>query len=643
MYTVEDHILRALLRSHEMVCQVDVFDDDGLRAANVPIINGNITATLLSDVCRTGTLVVSKKLLDAGLFDPYWDKVRISTGVQGLPLIPIFTGRVGDLTIRDGASVTVPLDDFGEDIIGADFEKPWVVRRNRSVLAEMRRIIQDVSPDFTVDTTGTPDGKTPDVSWNGNRGNGLDELATGINAIWQSTRTGGFVVYPNPYDLGVPPKAVVTLTDGDGGSLINFEEVRSRSEVYNSITVEVQRADGGAPIRVTVRDNRASSKTRWGGKFGKRNRRISLQTPIDESGARQIARRILGQSLALARSWRFSTPHFPLLDPGDVVAVSVDGEIRAHVIESVNYPLLALNETQFTSRELRQYAEEVEDSSTGYWQGFIDPQEPVTPTPPTTPFLLGMSAPNGQPTQQIVAEYAPQYMRDFGSDGGDADSLPELGNINTGKWFDAPNVLMHTSWKDDVTQLSTWLDTLDRDIYISWYHEPEGDVDPAVFRSTCEQMVAIIDAHPNKARVLGNGPITTRYWLQEGSNGNPTDWGYTGMTFYGIDFYNQSTSSYWGVEQMFVPALTKVRSAYPGIKIIIPEYGFIRTNADTTGTGRAAMLKTHIRWLRTQSDILACAYFNATGSIPGVPFTATSPEGQAWKELMAEQGVAINE
>lgn len=635
VYPASADLIRAFQGNHEMVCQVDVFDDDGLRAADVGIEAGQITATLLADVSRSGSLTVSRRLIDQGLFDPNWDKVRISTGVRGYPLVPIFTGRVQDNSIdHTGRSVVVSLADFGDDLVNAPFERPWVVKSNRSVLAAIKSLIRNVDPDFTIDFTDTPDGLTPDVAWTDSRTSALDELATAINAIWQSTRTGGFVVYRNPYLQGTPAPAVMTLSDGPGGSLTDFQEVRSRGEVYNSITLEVQRADGGNPIRVTVRDNRSASKTRWGGKFGKRNRKINVSTPYSEGEAQQIAKRILGQSLALARSWSLSTPHFPLLDPGDVIAVRYEDRIWAQVIESITYPLLAMNGTSISTRELVMFNDNVEDQSSGFYLGFTDPVDPV-PQEPTT-MLLGMEGTNGQVTQQIVAEYAPQYMRNFGADGGDADTLPELGNKFTGKWFDAPNVIMHTSWKDDVSELSTWLNDLDRPIYLSWWHEPHGDVAPATFRTTCETMVSIINAHVNSALVLGNGPIVTRYHLDEGG-GDPTDWGYTGMTFYGIDCYSQDTNTYWTPQQIFVPAFSKVRAAYPGLKLMVPEYGIVRTSADSTGDGRAATIKSHIRWLRTQDDVLAVAYFNAPGSIPAVPFGVNTPEGQAWKELVAEQ------
>lgn len=635
VYQASEDLARALRGSHEMVCQVDVFDSEGMRATDVPIEGGTVTATLLSDVTRSGSIVVPRSLVDRGLFNPLWDWVRISTGVRGYPLVPVFTGRVQNTQISHSErSVTVNVADPGDDLVNAPFEKPWVVHPGRSVLNEMVNIIRDVTTDFTVDLGDTPDGKTVDVAWSDNRATALDDLATSINAIWQATRSGGFVIFPNPYQQLTPPPAVLTLSDGDSGSLTSFQEVRSRDEVYNSITLEVQRADGGDPVRVTVRDNRSKSATRWGGKFGKRNRRITSSTPYSEGEARQIARRILSQSLSLAKSWRLTTPHFPLLDPGDVIAVRYEDSIWAQVIESITYPLRAMAETQISTRELILLNDNVEDQSGGFYIGFTDPPDPIPQEPIT--MLLGMEGTNGAVTQQIVAEYAPQYMRNFGSDGGDADTLPELGNKFTGKWFDAPNVIMHTSWKDDVSELATWLDDLDRPIYLSWYHEPHGDIAPATFVANCEAMVAIIDAHPNKALVLGNGPIVTRYHLDEGG-GDPTTWGYDGMTFYGVDCYSQDANNYWTPQQMFVPVFSKIRAAYPGLPLMVPEYGIIRINSDTTGNGRASTIKQHIRWLRTQPDVLAVAYFNSPGSIPGAVFGVNTPEGQAWKELMAEQ------
>ncbi|MBM0228045.1 MULTISPECIES: hypothetical protein [Micromonospora] len=250
----------------------------------------------------------------------------------------------------------------------------------------------------------------------------------------------------------------------------------------------------------------------------------------------------------------------------------------------------------------------------------------------TVPTLVGMSAEKGARTQRIVADYpAIRYMRDFGSDTGDADALPELPPLTAGKFVDAPAAVMHVSWKDDVEQLTTWLDGLTRPIYLTWYHEPMGDVAPATYRATATRLAQIVAAHPRRRYVLGHGPIVTRYWLDEG-RGNPTDWGYPGMTHYGVDCYSRDTSTYWTAARMFGVAFGKIRAAYPGLRLLVPEYGLSRTTTDTTGAGRAQALRDHVTWLRQQADVDAVAYWNnwAEFELPDPPLEST-----AWRNLQA--------
>ena len=250
-----------------------------------------------------------------------------------------------------------------------------------------------------------------------------------------------------------------------------------------------------------------------------------------------------------------------------------------------------------------------------------------------SPLLVGMDAPNGSAWTQAVADYpGVAYTRDFGT--GTPTNLTPVG---TGKWTALPaNAIMHASWKGDVNQLSAWLNTVTRPIYLTWYHEPMGDVVPATYRATATQMAGIIDAHAKKHLVLGHGPIATRYWLDE-NNGNPTDWGYPGMTHYGIDCYQNTptAASYYDNAKMFTTVFNKVRTAYPGVRILVPEYGIAKLNTDTTGAGRAAAIRGHIQYLRTLSYVDAVAYFNNAVQFPQYAITPTSPEGQAWKDMQA--------
>ena len=251
---------------------------------------------------------------------------------------------------------------------------------------------------------------------------------------------------------------------------------------------------------------------------------------------------------------------------------------------------------------------------------------------------VGMDAPKGAAWTQTVADFPKiTYTRDFGTDGADTDTLPELSAVGTGKFTDLPpGAVMHVSWKDDVEQLSSWLSTVNQYVYITWYHEPMGDVLPADYRTTGARVTQIINGHAKKNWVLGHGPIVTRYWLDEG-NGNPADWGYAGMTHYGIDCYQNSPTdtAYYSTMKMFTTVFNKVRAAFPGVRLWVPEYGIAKINSDSSGTGRAAAIRSHVRYLRTLTDVDAVAYYSNAAQFPQYAITASSPEGQAWIDMQA--------
>jgi hypothetical protein len=268
--------------------------------------------------------------------------------------------------------------------------------------------------------------------------------------------------------------------------------------------------------------------------------------------------------------------------------------------------------------------------------------------------LIGMDAPVGSAWTSAVANYPGiRYTRDFGKDnvwGTDADTLTEPIKYGTGKFIDLPQgAVMHLSWKDDPALLQNWLDDLPTlpanhpGFYLSPWHEPRDEVDAgqfstATFRSWGETMVSIVNSHPNGYLIRGVGPILTRFDLDE-KGANPADYGFTGMTFFGVDCYQSDTSinAYYDTTKMFGYVFNKVTTAFPGIKLMVPEYGLVKQPFDTTGSARASTLTTHVNYLKSRGDVLAVAYFNDTGSIPGVPFSSTSPEADAWRALQAAQ------
>jgi hypothetical protein len=221
--------------------------------------------------------------------------------------------------------------------------------------SEVLEIVQDVNSTWGVDVSGATARAIPsNLVFEWDRGQALDQIAQGASQIWQPDRTGGFVLFDNPYSIGpsLADSSVVTLTDGEDGTTVQVFDAISREGIYNSITLVVERVNNTEPLRVTVRDTGPTSPTMWGGIFGKQNKVVKNQNPTTLADATQLALRILRQSLALQRSWRIETPHLPILDPGDVFILWYQNEVTAQVVESINYAIAAGDRTVISSREL---------------------------------------------------------------------------------------------------------------------------------------------------------------------------------------------------------------------------------------------------------------------------------------------------
>lgn len=351
VYPASDALIAALAHSHRMVA--DVLLIRGSDVIQLPFVGGSVSATYNAQVGRTGTVEMERNYYDALGVTTLSDIVMIRTGIPGIEMVPIMTGRVDSIqNNRTTGAVTLAIVDRAADIVRALFETPWAVQDGQSTLDVMTAMIQDVDPSFTVDVgPGVQDDAVTAGNYEEDRGSALDELAKGINAVWLATRTGSFLIASNPYK-GVAVASGITIRNGVDGTIREATDTVSRSVVRNSVTVISEAFSGTSPIRVTVRDDVPGSPTLWGGPFGKQNCIIRNDTLKSRLAAEEFASRILSQSLAMVHSWQISTPHFPLLDPLDVFDTVYNGDTLTQVVESVDYPLLAIDQTLISAREL---------------------------------------------------------------------------------------------------------------------------------------------------------------------------------------------------------------------------------------------------------------------------------------------------
>lgn len=349
MYAASAALQNAVAGNHEMAVTVTVLRA-GQVLGDVPDAEGSVSATLADRTCR---LTVDRGVTDAGLLDPLTDTVVVRTGVPGIELVPIFTGRVDAVaTDQETGRVGVTLMSRARELSRDRFDVPFVTQLGAEVRAEIKRIIQRTDPTWGVDTSAAPATLVPTLVFEDDPAKAIDALAASINCTWGPDRSGSFTLRYSPFAPNAVISPVWTLYDGAGGTEARNGLIRSRVNVYNSVTLVVERTDNTSPITVTVRDTDPLSPTLWGGTFGKQGVVVRTNAALDTAQATDQARRMLRASLAVARAWQITTSHLPLIDPGDIITVWINEVPTTQFVESIGYPLRAGDVTTLATREM---------------------------------------------------------------------------------------------------------------------------------------------------------------------------------------------------------------------------------------------------------------------------------------------------
>lgn len=336
---------RSILRPGKLAFEVDLYDGLGNLLENeVPIFKGSIGAALQQRVTRSGTFSLGARwwpgVSATAALTPYQTIVNIRAGARygdgSRELFDIITGRVGNVTRNADGSVTARVDDLAADVIGLPFEQPRN-SENVTVTRQIERLIQEVLPAATFGPYDVTDATTPKLTWDEDRGKALDDLAATLGARWYCLGDGSFVIREYPYDDATP---VQTIADAaDGGLMLQGAPTISRDDAANSVTVVVERFDGGTPFRVTMRDMDPTSPTFYGGPFGRVGRLVKVQTPLTVGQATQLARAQLNASTALSSTWSVQMRPDYTLEPGDTVRLTSRGFSQVQVIDQITYPL----------------------------------------------------------------------------------------------------------------------------------------------------------------------------------------------------------------------------------------------------------------------------------------------------------------
>ena len=338
---------QALATSHQAYIRVEVLDGlQNVLESDLVFEGGGVSATLTSRISRTCTLTVAENLypfLDTDLLAPYGNMIRATRGIEFADgsrfAWVVFVGRIQDAVLNEDGTASILASDFAADVLENKFVRPENAQPTNSVTDETVRLITEGFPQAQFGVLDVFAEQVRTRTWQLDRGQALDEITTSVGAFWYPVAAGSFTLRRYPWTVAGAP--VVTYSDtGKYGSVSTSRAARSRSDVYNSLTVTGERLNGDPPVYALAQDNNAASTTFVGGDFGIRHQMLRLQTPGTIGEAQGAANENLKRIIGLVDAWTWTMSVDAALELGDVVQLDVRGRTGIiQVVAALQMPL----------------------------------------------------------------------------------------------------------------------------------------------------------------------------------------------------------------------------------------------------------------------------------------------------------------
>lgn len=199
--------------------------------------------------------------------------------------------------------------------------------------------------------------------------------------------------------------------------------------------------------------------------------------------------------------------------------------------------------------------------------------------------------------------------------------------------------------------LTAWLTAMPAnisDIWLTYHHEPEGDLPASDYRRNWIAFARTVRSHRNASRIKlipihslypARHKATDTYtsddtqWVGVFQRWSPVDKRRYVGDYMGWDCYLEANSTgYESPATLF--RIPIAAAAYYGVPLVIPELGALRVETDKTGTGRAAWITGCLNHLAANNTV-AVNWWHATGT-NGANYRLTDkPSAHAWQAGIA--------
>lgn len=361
MYGVTQRFLDALRASHKVRLWVDVYQRTPLVRLyrNVPISGGKVTIDASSQVRRTLDLTVSDPALMPtvnNLLAPHGHELWVLRGIEypngQVEWTPLGLFRV-DAVNWDvgGGSFSITATDRSRHVADARFEAPRRSNTALTVPGQISQLVKDVISNAAVsDTTGSTTS-TPDVTWERDRWEAIEELATSIGAEAYFGASADVKIRKVP---AITDKVVWYVDAGETGVMVTGDRALSRESVYNVVVATGESTEGTTPAYGIAEDTDPASPTYIGGQFGRVPRFYASPLLATNSQAALAAATLLEKVRSLNRQLDLSCVPNPALDVGDVIQVRFpDGSVERHILDRIEVPLDATSPMALGTRTSR--------------------------------------------------------------------------------------------------------------------------------------------------------------------------------------------------------------------------------------------------------------------------------------------------